>query len=42
VRTIRGTADMIAAFASDEDRASWVSTLLDIRKLPERRTRRWS
>jgi hypothetical protein len=39
---VRGTVDMIAAMASDEDRKSWVDTLRDIRKLPERRTRRWS
>jgi hypothetical protein len=39
----RGTGSMIAHFAPDEDRRSWLQTLVDIRKLPERRVRgRWS
>jgi hypothetical protein len=40
--SVRGTAAMIAAMVPDEDRKSWLVTLAQIRKQPERRNRRWS
>jgi hypothetical protein len=40
--SVRGTAVMIAEFAPADERHEWLMTLVAIRKLPERRTRRWS
>jgi hypothetical protein len=33
---------MIQGMAPPEDREKWICALLFIRRLPERRTRRWS
>jgi hypothetical protein len=39
---VRGTPRMVLHMAKPQDRAKWMSTLIAIRKLPERRNRRWS
>jgi hypothetical protein len=39
---VRGTPRMVLYMARPSDRAKWMSCLIAIRKLPERRTRRWS
>jgi hypothetical protein len=39
---VRGTPRMVKAMAPVEDYAKWMSQLIAIRKMPERRTRRWS
>jgi hypothetical protein len=39
---VRGTPSMILHMAPLANRAEWIATLLQIRRLPERRTRgRW-
>jgi hypothetical protein len=39
---VRGTPRMIRAMAPVGEEHKWMACLIAIRKMPERRTRRWS